>query len=178
MEPIFDLSRPFPNSYWVLPNQLLAGEYPGSLEEGQAWIKLNSLIDCNIDFFLDLTRPGELQTYEPILGKIAKQRSLSYLYHRSGIVDFHVPHKNQMQSILDTIDAAVSQGRKVYLHCWGGVGRTGTVIGCYLVRHGLSGNQALEAIARLRQVIPPEVRRTSPEGDDQFEMVRNWIIGK
>jgi len=36
-----------------------------------------------------------------------------------------------MHEILDTIDAALSAKRIVYVHCWGGVGRTGTVIGCH-----------------------------------------------
>ena len=31
----------------------------------------------------------------------------------------------------------------MYLHCWGGVGRTGTVVGCWLVRHGRTGDEAL-----------------------------------
>ena len=35
------------------------------------------------------------------------------------------------------------------MHCWGGVGRTGTTVGCWLVRHGRSGT---EALAELRRV--------------------------
>ena len=178
MEPITDLYRPFPKSYWVLPNQLLAGEYPGSLEDVQALHKLNGLLDCKVDFFIDFTCSGELIPYEPLLAKLANIRSLAYQYHRSEIRDFGTPRQKQMQSILDTLDAALSQGRKVYVHCWGGVGRTGTVVGCYLVRHGLSGEQALEAISSLRKVIPQELRRSSPESPDQFAMVRNWPTGK
>ncbi len=39
----------------------------------------------------------------------------------------------------------------MYLHCFDGIGRTGTVVGCYLVRQGMTGNEALEQIDRLRQ---------------------------
>ena len=31
-----------------------------------------------------------------------------------------------MQEILDAVDRALAAGRNVYLHCWGGIGRTGT----------------------------------------------------
>ena len=51
-------------------------------------------------------------------------------------------------------------GRKVYVHCWGGVGRTGTVVGCYLVRQGereadpTVGMPAPRAARRLPRPLP------------------------
>jgi protein-tyrosine phosphatase len=35
-----------------------------------------------------------------------------------------------MTTILDAIDESMTAGKPVYVHCWGGMGRTGTVIGC------------------------------------------------
>ncbi len=40
------------------------------------------------------------------------------------------------------------------MHCWGGVGRTGTVVGCWLVRHGLDDGDAIARIATLRRELP------------------------
>ncbi|WP_374108489.1 hypothetical protein [Nostoc sp. XA010] len=34
---------------------------------------------------------------------------------------------------LPPIDRALNGQEKVYVHCWGGIGRTGIVVGCYLV---------------------------------------------
>ena len=45
-----------------------------------------------------------------------------------------------MAGLLDAIDTAMRDGKTVYLHCWGGVGRTGNVVGCSLVRHGHTGD--------------------------------------
>jgi protein-tyrosine phosphatase len=42
----------------------------------------------------------------------------------------------------------------VYVHCRGGIGRTGTVIGCWLARNGLTGQAALDRIAELRAGTP------------------------
>ena len=38
-----------------------------------------------------------------------------------------------MREILDCLDDALRSGRKVYVHCRAGIGRTGTVVGCLLV---------------------------------------------
>jgi hypothetical protein len=53
------------------------------------------------------------------------------------IRDMEVPTEAEMIHILDTIDQALTEDRPVYVHCWGGHGRTGTVVGCYLRRHDL-----------------------------------------
>ena len=40
-----------------------------------------------------------------------------------------------------------SDGKNVYVYCWGGIGRTSTAVGCWLVRHGMTGDEALAEIA-------------------------------
>ena len=39
--------------------------------------------------------------------------------------------------------ARAGAGRRVYVHCRAGIGRTGTVIGCYLAEQGLDGPAAV-----------------------------------
>ena len=74
---------------------------------------------------------------------------------------------------LDTIDAALAAGGTVYVHCYAGIGRTGTVVGCYLARHGMRGEEALAEIARLRADIS-DGWITSPETAAQRDRVREW----
>ena len=84
-------------------------------------------------------------------------------------------HPDEMSAILDAIDGGLEQGEKVYIHCWGGIGRTGTVVGCYLVRRGLSGDQALERVQQLWTTCEKYPRyRESPQAPSQFEFVRRW----
>ena len=78
-----------------------------------------------------------------------------------------------MQRILDTIDDALQRGHTVYVHCWGGIGRTGTVVGCYFVRQGLSGDASLKRIQELLQNTPKR-GRTSPETPEQRRMILDW----
>ena len=59
---------------------------------------------------------------------------------------------------------------------YGGVGRTGTVVGCHLVRrHGLSGREALKQLHRLWQRNERAGRSPlSPEMPDQESWVKDW----
>ena len=93
---------------------------------------------------------------------------------RFSVPDLGVPDAATMNRILDAIDAALVDGMPVYVHCWGGIGRTGTVVGCFLVRQGLADpGQAIERIHDLRYT-DAERHRPSPETRGQVEFVRFW----
>ena len=168
---------PIPDAYWVQPGRLLAGEYPGAREEAAALQKLRHLLHVGgITFFLDLTEEGEhrLQPYAPYLARLASTENLPLAEHRRmPIRDLGVPAPETMWAILDLLKAALAEGRGVYVHCWGGIGRTGTVVGCYLVSQGLTGEQALAQIAAWRRDTP-DGDRPSPETDEQRRLVLSW----
>ncbi|MEZ4635374.1 MAG: hypothetical protein R2856_10465 [Caldilineaceae bacterium] len=50
---------PTPDSYWVIPGRLLAGEYPGAKDKAEALHKLARYRDAGITLFFDLTEAGE-----------------------------------------------------------------------------------------------------------------------
>lgn len=168
---------PIPDCYWVIPGQLLAGRYPGAASETETRLKISHFLEHGIDHFADLTQPGDILAYQPILEALAAKKNMKVSYQRFPIPDLGVPSKNEMQAILDWIDAGMLSGGKVYVHCFGGVGRTGIVIGCHLVRHGMSGELALQRIALLRRDMPGWWMR-SPEMDEQRELVLNWKVGE
>ncbi len=173
------IPRPIPETYWVVPGQLLAGEYPGSWEHERTRPRLNAFLEAGFNSFIDLTAEGELLPYAPVLAEQASYYGLSATHQRFSIGDFGIPTVGHMQAILDTLDRSLNEGRKIYVHCWGGVGRTGTIIGCFLVRHGKTGDEALAQLAAWWQHVPKRtLHPRSPETDEQVKFIRNWKAGQ
>jgi hypothetical protein len=159
-----------PDSYWVT-DQLAAGEYPGATTEPGARAKVARFEIAGITLFVDLTHPTDrLEPYEPYL--TAARRG----HH--AIADNDVPPAGEMTATLDAIDAALAEGETVYVHCWGGIGRTGTVIGCWFVRHGRT-YEAIELIRELRRPTPDYRRQPdSPQTSAQHAFVEQWLKGR
>ena len=169
------IPKPIPESYWVKPGEFLAGEYPGHYDEYIARRRISAFLKAGFTDFIDLTRPAELEPYEPILKEFARTDNLDVTYTRISIQDRGLPSDETMTSILNTIDATLDKGRRIYVHCWGGVGRTGTVVGCYLVRHGLTGDQALSQLADWWMEVPKHIYHLrSPETKEQIQFILNW----
>jgi hypothetical protein len=169
---------PLDESYWVLPGKLLAGEYPGRREEQETRKRLQGLILAGIRICIDLTKPGEIEpSYREIFLEELSHYGYVGQYHHFPIYDFGIPDTDQLVRTLDKIDECVTGSRPVYVHCRAGIGRTGLVVGCYLVRHGKTGNEALMTIKQLRSTISSSWMQ-SPETDAQVDFVRNWGVGE
>ena len=65
------------------------------------------------------------------------------------------------------------RGQRAYVHCWGGIGRTGTLVGCYLVRRGMAGSDAIVELARLRAGTP-DARYAAPARECQRQLILQW----
>lgn len=166
---------PIINAYWVLPNTLLAGEYPAFVGDDEADARLTAFLNAGVTFFLDLTVEEEynVPAYAPLLKQLAAEQGRSVHYLRLPIRDMRAPTPDFMQEIQHTLQVALERGEVVYVHCFGGIGRTGTVIGCYLVEKGRTGEEAIAEIAQLRQNIP-SASRQSPETRSQCALVLAW----
>lgn len=159
---------PVRGSYWVEPASLLAGEYPGDPDLVRARERLGRFAAAGVDVFVDLTEELELEPYAHLL---AGARHV-----RRPIPDFGTVHARAYRQTLDLIDDALGSGSSVYVHCWGGIGRTGTVVGLWLVRHGRDGGDAVARIAHLRRDVP-SAWMPSPQTGAQRRVVSRWRRG-
>lgn len=162
---------PFLHAWWVKRGRLLAGEYPGHPDPVRARHKVDVLIDAGVRTFVDLTTPADrLDPYEPVVkaARIARNldlRRLSFPIPDLGVVDDH-----DYDTVAAMIEEALERGG-VYVHCWGGIGRTGTVVGCVLVDEGLDYDGVIARLTSLREGTR-KARRAAPEMPVQHDVLR------
>jgi hypothetical protein len=177
--------RPFARSFWVAPGKLLAGYYPGDLDPAQELVKLRALLAAGVRSFVDLTheldrdhRGQPLAPYTAALAEVATEQGATWWYRRCPIVDETAPTRAVMRGILDVIDERISAGDMVYVHCWGGRGRTGTAAGCWLARHRVAtGDEILLTLQTLRRRDGAQERPTHTERS-QRDLVVGWGPGE
>ena len=145
--------------FWIEPGRLLAGPYPGAAAE------VDALRELGVASFVDLTEEGELEPYSVPDGM---------RHVRMPIEDFGCASEEQMSATLDVIDEALGLGA-VFVHCRGGCGRTGTVVACWLVRHGVAPPDSLERYAEASAVV---CGRPCPETPAQRDLVLAWKPGR
>ncbi len=178
-------SVPFDQAYWVVSPHFMAGCYPGAENPGEVFQNISGLINCGIRNIINLMKPDERNQwgrsfipYEPQVGKIAASIGTRVVCDRMTIKDMWIPSRPEMGRILDRIDASIRSNNPVYLHCLGGIGRTGTVVGCYLARHGYaSGHKIISVIQDLRAATVNR-HRSSPETNQQIDLVLSWVEGE
>lgn len=171
---------PFPNSYWLEPGRILCGEYPRDFDDLEDHEGMTAILQAGVRVFLDLTEEGELKPYRGIALATAASlgidpgEDLTFLRH--SIRDVSVPRRTQeMRDILRAIRRERHRGRTLYLHCWGGRGRTGTVAACVLNElFGHRGDEALAVLSSRWQACAKAAFSESPETDEQRRYVREW----
>lgn len=169
--------NPIKNSYWVIPDKFLAGEYPRDLDEKSSIEKIKALVNAGIRAFIDLTaKDDNLKPYDYLL---KPYQSLNIQHINFPIPDLSVPStKDTTINILDTIKKHIKAQETVYLHCWGGVGRTGLIVGCWLSEHSYCGQKALIRLKELWKECPKSTIRNAPETEEQKNYVIKWNRNK
>jgi ADP-ribosylglycohydrolase len=134
------------------------------------------LLRAGVTSFVDLTVEGELSGYEQLLPRGSDD---AVHYRRLSIVDHSVPGSPQsMALVLDAIGAELADGRCVYVHCRAGIGRTGTTVGCHLIRTGMTANDALDRLQVLwQQCARSRSWPSIPETEEQIKFVLGWHEG-
>lgn len=176
------VTRPLYQAYYLGTRNIFAGEYPGDKYGKKAEKKIRQMVHFGVRHFIDLTEEGELRPYAHLL-------PIGCTYTRFPIRDVNVP--DSVESVGRLIDHINGLSKRddgyIYIHCWGGVGRTGTIVGCYLAEdvHNLlykkpsSKDEWMESVmGRLRECfsqMPKSSHRVTPETKEQEAFIRKYI---
>lgn len=132
---------------------------PGIVGPGESRPETQSPAGGRVDSIVDLTELGERSWggdvlglyHEPLCAAADELDVVRPVYARFAIPDQGITHDDGYERIVEHIRGELDSGRVVYLHCWGGKGRTGTVVGAWLIAdEGLDHPTVLSSINDLR----------------------------
>jgi hypothetical protein len=154
--PAKEMAGPTPWSNWALPGRVIAGAYPASLDDAETERILTTLLELGINTFVCLQAEVNINTPEhawraqhglrpyikdaqKILSKAHEtgnpkitQQKIDFLH--LPIIDGNVTTDSAMNRLVEDCMERVLKGEKLYIHCWGGHGRTGTLVAVMLGR--------------------------------------------
>lgn len=170
--PPFDI---IPDAWWAARG-LLAGPLAVSPDRALYRARIRALLDAGVRTVIDLRTAAEPPGIGSLLEKQARADE-DVAWINTPILNGAAPSHALLEAILDAIDASLARSRGVYVHCAGGLGRTGTVIACWWIRQGrYEPEEALAALTRHREGLA-SAARPSPETSAQYRLVRAWRRG-
>ena len=163
--------KPTGYSYRVDLN-VWAGEYPvWDWDDSIGRMQIQLFTDFGINFFIDLTESGEMPPYAQFLSPSIERYRL------------HIPNRGTPAAVEDVvrlfqvIEYTLSDKpfTNIYIHCLGGVGRTGTIVACYYIY--FKQMAADEALAEMRRMFSSHERAvwmSVPETEAQIDFIHTF----
>jgi atypical dual specificity phosphatase len=128
------------NFSFILEGKLAGSAHPVFAAEDEGQI-VDLLRQAGIGAVVSLDERG-------LNGLILRDSGIEHLH--LPVPDFHSPSPEQIERFAAFVDAQTKAGRAVLAHCHAGVGRTGTMLACYLVSQGANPRDAISQVRAKR----------------------------
>lgn len=139
------------NFSYVIPGRLAGCAQPGRFSDLRS--DLSGLDRQGIGAIVSLTE-------RPLDASVLRDFGFRTLH--LPIADFTPPTRGQVDDFVDFVDKCLDDGVAVVAHCGAGIGRTGTMLACYLVSRGAGPDEAIASVRASRpgSVETPEQERS------------------
>jgi len=196
---------------WLIPNRLIVGQYPGKSPERdgpterEVQAHVQAVLNAGVSVFCSLQSeipdqedgkawdasqmyfppsfgyefPFGFARYSPNV-RLLSEKEVEFWHFP--VMDLCIPDATPLLVLLSRLLCAMDQDKVVYLHCWGGRGRAGTVGACLLSR--LYPELDSESVLRWVQMAydtrdgaknMPSVLQRSPQTREQRDFVRKFV---
>jgi atypical dual specificity phosphatase len=138
---------------WLIPGQLAKSFIPEAAEF-EAWKQagIQSVVNLLEDYFDDVVRQERKQGFKVL---------------HSPIPDMCSPAIDQLETIVRWIDREINERKKVLVHCFAGIGRTGIILTAYLMYKGEDEDSALKKVSQIG---------SGPQTLEQIEILEEFSV--
>ena len=133
------------NFGWVLENELAGSQGPTSVDDL---------------FFLYHQGVRAVIRMEELTISARSAKTVHLLDMFEPVPDFTPPEPDQILRMIGFIDEQPAADRPVVVSCYAGIGRTGTVLACYLIHRG---QEPTDAIKKVRELRPGSIQTPDQE---------------
>ena len=161
-----------PMSNWVIPGKLMQGAYPGDKDLQLHKDKLDAILSSGVTTFISLMEEKESKRFRSYKDYVNEKRPQTKFLNLP-VPDRGVTSDEKIMKLAKCIADMIKTSDEVfYIHCWGGHGRSGTLVAIILSQLGYFVDDALELVRKHHMERTYNGHVHSPQTKEQIDQVR------